>query len=142
MNDYSLVYPMFAMVLLSFVILATLFRTRLRLIRNGEVNARYFKIYQDGAEPEAAAKLARHFVNLFEAPTLFYIACLSALIVGQSTLLMNVLAWLYVGFRCAHAYIHTGSNKLNHRVIAYFSGWTILLLMWISIVIGVAASRS
>ncbi len=142
MKDYSLVYPMFAMVVLTAVILGTLFRTRLRLIRNGEVDARYFKIYQNGAEPEPSAKLARHFVNLFEAPTLFYVACLAALIVGQSTPLMNVLAWLYVGFRCVHAYIHTGRNTLNHRVIAYFSGWTVLLLMWIDIVIAVAAPGS
>ena len=141
MNFYSLVYPMFAMVLLTLVILVTLFRTRARFVREGEVSAAYFKIYQEGAEPDASAKLARHFANLFEAPTLFYVACLSAMIVGQSTLLLTLLAWLYVALRGAHAYIHIGSNKLNHRIVAYFSSWAVLLLMWICVVIDAAAPR-
>jgi len=135
----SLVYPMFAMVLLTFLTLVRLFRTRIRFVREGVVNAAYFKTYQTGTEPEASAKLARHFVNLFEAPTLFYVACLAAIVSGQSTTLLNLLAWLYVVLRCVHTYIHTGSNQLQHRIAAYFSSWAVLLLMWICIVIGVGA---
>lgn len=141
MNIHSLVYPMFAMVVLTFVILVTLFRSRAGFVREGKVSATYFKTYQEGTEPEASAKLARHFANLFEAPTLFYVACLSAMIVGQSTLLLNLLAWLYVVLRGAHAFIHTGSNKLNHRIVVYFSSWVVLLLMWICVVIDVAVPR-
>jgi hypothetical protein len=108
-------------------------------VREGEVSAYYFKTYQSGSEPEASAKLARHFVNLFEAPTLFYVACLAAMVSGQSTTLVNLLAWLYVALRSVHTYIHTGRNQLNHRFAAYFSSWAILLVMWICIVVGVAA---
>ena len=139
MKDNTLIYPMFAMVVLTFSVLVKLFRTRARSVREGAVSASYFKTYQTGAEPEASAKLARHFVNLFEAPTLFYVACLAAMLSGQSTTRMNLLAWLYVALRCAHAYIHTGSNKLNQRIAVYFSSWFVLLLMWICIVFGVAA---
>ena len=138
MKDDSLIYPMFAMVVLTFGVLLTLFRTRARAVREGKVSAAYFKTYQTGAEPEASAKLARHFVNLFEAPTLFYVACLAAMVSGQSTALLNLLAWLYVLLRGAHTYIHTGSNQLKHRIAAYFSSWAVLLGMWICIVIGVA----
>ena len=47
----------------------------------------YYRIYQDQGvpEPESAAKAARHFSNLFEAPTLFYVAFRQAL-VGSATL--------------------------------------------------------
>jgi hypothetical protein len=134
----SLIYPMFAMVLLTFGVLLTLFRTRVRFVREGAVDAAYFKTYQEGAEPEASAKLARHFVNLFEAPTLFYVACLAAIVTGQSTALLNALAWLYVALRVLHTYIHTGSNRLNHRIAAYFSSWAVLLALWVCIVIGAA----
>jgi hypothetical protein len=129
---------MFAMVLLTFSTLVRLFRARIRFVREGAVSASYFKTYQDGAEPEASAKLARHFVNLFEAPTLFYVACIAAMVTGQATALVIVLAWLYVALRCVHTWIHTGSNTLQHRIAAYFSSWAVLLLIWIRIVIGVA----
>ena len=134
----SLIYPMFAMVLLTFGVLLTLFRTRARFVREGAVDAAFFKTYQAGAEPEASAKLARHFVNLFEAPTLFYVACLAAIVTGQSTALLNVLAWLYVAMRVVHTYIHTGSNRLNHRIAAYLSSWAVLLALWVCVVIGAA----
>lgn len=74
----TLIYPMFAMVLLTFGVLVSLFRTRVRFVREGKVDPSYFKIYQDGTEPDASAKLARHFANLFESPVLFYAACISA----------------------------------------------------------------
>ena len=128
---------MFAMVVLTFTTLVRLFRARIRFVREGAVSASYFKTYQEGTEPEASAKLARHFVNLFEAPTLFYVACLAAIVSGQSSTLLTLLAWLYVALRSAHTYIHTGSNQLNHRIASYFSSWAVLLVLWICIVIGV-----
>lgn len=142
MNDFSLVYPMFALAILTFTVLVTLFRTRSRFVREGEVDAAYFKTYQEGAEPESSAKLARNFSNLFEAPTLFYVACLAAMIAGQSSMLVTLLAWSYVVLRCVHAYIHTGSNELMPRIGAYFGSWIVLLLMWVCIVVGVATSKA
>ena len=140
MNNFSLVYPMFAMVVLTFTVLVGLFRTRVRAVNAGSVSATYFKTYQQGAEPEASAKLARHFSNLFEAPVLFYAACLAAMVSGQSSAFLTLVAWLYVALRCAHTFIHTGSNRLNHRIAAYFASWIVLLVMWGRIAIGVAGS--
>jgi len=138
MQAHALVYPMFAMVLLTASTLARLFVSRLGSVRAGAVNPRFFQIYQGGAEPEASAKLARHFVNLFEAPTLFYVACLAALATEQSGTGLVALAWLYVAVRCVHTFIHTGSNVLNARIAAYFSSWFVLLALWIRVVVGAA----
>ena len=83
---------------------------------------------------------AIQFVNLFEVPTLFYAACLTAMVTHQSTLLIQVLAWLYVAARLVHAFIHLGSNKVQRRMTVYFTGWFILLVMWGSIAAGVTAA--
>ena len=139
MNDASLVYPMVAMVVLTFVTLVRLLRLRLGFVRAGEVSARYFSTYQEGEEPEASAKLARHFANLFEAPVLFYAACLTAMVVGESGTVVTALAWLYVAARLVHTFIHTGANVLTWRIAAYFSSWAILLALWGWIAIGVAS---
>ena len=136
MRANALVYPMFAMVALTFTVLLMLFRTRLGAVRSGAVDARYFKTYQGGSEPEASAKLARHFVNLFEAPTLFYAACLAAIFTGQSSPLLIGLAWLYVACRLVHTFVHTGRNQLQPRIAAYFASWFVLMTFWLCIVVG------
>ena len=139
MHDYCLIYPMFAMVLLTFLVLIQLFRTRTRSVASGSVKASYYKTYQGDAEPEAALKLTRHFSNLFEAPTLYYVACLAGLTMHVTDLAFLIMAWAYVLARLVHAYIHIGKNKIYPRIYAYFSSWIILLVMWAYLALRAAA---
>lgn len=81
MDEARLIYPMFVMVLLTFSVLVRLFLARRKSVAEGAVSASYFKVYQGSPEPEASAKLARHFTNLFEAPVLFYAAYFSSWVV-------------------------------------------------------------
>ena len=135
MNGFSLIYPMFAMVILTFIVLITLFRNRVQSVRSGEISPFFYKTYQGEVEPDKLLKLSQHVTNMFEAPTLFYVACLAAMIIGEQSMLFLLLAWAYVFLRVAHAYIHIGSNKLKRRITVYFSGWFVLLLMWGCLVI-------
>jgi len=128
--DGRLIYPMLAMVLLTFSTLVRLFLARRASVAEGVVSASYFKVYQGSTEPEASAQLARHFTNLFEAPVLFYAACISAMAIHATGTPFLALAWLYVLLRIAHTYVHTGKNVLNSRILAYFSSWLVLLAMW------------
>jgi len=130
MNGYEIIYPMLAMVVLTFMVLVALFRSRVKAVREGQVSGYYFKTYQDGAEPELSAKLSRQFSNIFESPTLFYVVCLAALATAQSTSTFQLMAWSYVILRVAHAYIHTGKNKIRPRLTVYFASWVVLLVMW------------
>jgi len=130
MNSAFLVYPMFAMLLLTFSVLVRLFRARTKLVDSGEIKPDFFKVYQGSPEPEASAKLARHFTNLFEVPVLFYVGCLAAMATQVTSTAILVLAWLYVLARIIHTWIHTGSNNVWPRVYAYGASWIILLSMW------------
>ena len=82
MSELSLVYPMLALVLLTCGVLIVLFRSRVRMVREGLAPVSYFRVFQGSPEPEFAAKPTRHFTNLFEAPTLFYAGCLTAMVAG------------------------------------------------------------
>ena len=135
----SLIYPMFVMVLLTATVLVILFRSRVRAVRENRISAKYFRIYQGEVEPESTAKPARHFTNLFEAPTLFYAACLAAMVTGETGTTMVALAWAYVAARVAHAWVHLGGNRLRLRIRAYFAGWLVLLAMWVLLAWGVSA---
>ncbi len=137
-----MIYPMFAMVVLTAVVLATLFRGRVAAVRRGEVSLAYFAIYQGAAEPESSARAARHFSNLFETPVLFYVVCLASMIVNVGGVAMQVLAWVYIAARVAHAYVHLGGNRIHHRLRVYFIGCLVLLAMWIYLVAAVTLTRA
>lgn len=140
MNASNLVYPMFAMVLLTATVLVILFRGRVRAVREQKVSVEYYRIYQGGTEPAESAQAARHFINLFEAPTLFYAACLAAMVTHQSGSTIVALAWAYVATRLVHTWIHLGSNRIRLRLRAYFASWLVMCVMWIAIVAGVATA--
>jgi hypothetical protein len=129
---------MACMFLLTVVVLVRLFRSRVAAVRTGQVEASYFRLYQGGDEPETTRKASRHFTNLFEAPTLFYVACLAGMIAGVAGPALLVLAWGYVVARAVHAFVHLGGNRLRKRILAYFVSWLFLAAMWMTLVVGVA----
>jgi len=130
---------MLAMVLLTFAVLVVLFRSRVRMVREGLAPVSYFRTFQGSVEtPEYSAKPNRHFANLFEAPVLFYAGCLAAMVTGVTGTWVVALAWAYVAMRYAHAFIHLGGNRVRHRMRAYFVSWICLLALWITVAVGVA----
>ena len=48
----------------------------------------------------------------------------------QSTLILN-LAWIYVGLRYLHAFIHIVYNQVMHRFLVYITSCLVLLAMWV-----------
>jgi hypothetical protein len=136
MKNAAMIYPMLAMVALTTVVLLLLFRRRARSVREGKVSGRFFRVYQGETEPEDSAKAARHFANLFEAPVLFYVACVTAIATQQVTPSTVALAWTYVALRYVHAFVHLGANRLRLRIIIYFASWGALLALWITIAVG------
>jgi hypothetical protein len=108
------------------------------MIREGLAPVSYFRVFQGSPEPEFAAKPARHFINLFEAPTLFYVACLTAMVAGVTGGVALGLAWGYVAMRYLHTFIHLGPNRVRHRMRAYFASWLLLMALWLYVAVVVA----
>ena len=90
-------------------------------------------MFQGATEPESTQKVSRHFANLFEAPTLFYVVCLAAMVTGVTGAVMVALAWAYVAARIVHAAIHLGPNRLRWRMRAYFVSWLMLAALWVTL---------
>lgn len=130
MTDYGLVYPMAAMFALTAVVLVVLFRRRVEAVRSGAISASYFRTFGEAVEPERSRVAARQFANLFEAPTLFYVACLVLMVVHDASPWARVFAWAYVAARVIHTVIHLGANRLRWRIRAFFASWIILAVLW------------
>lgn len=131
MSPVDLILPMFVLVLWTFITVLRLFVHRVGLVRARTVDPKFYGTFEGAAEPESAIKLSRNFINLFEAPVLFYVGCLAAMSVGIVTQPMLVLAWSYVGLRVVHTLVHTTFNELRLRIALYFASWLVLVGFWV-----------
>ena len=69
-----MLYPMFFMVMLTFVILLFTLRIRLTSGRRGEVPLSYYSMFQGEEIPDLVIKTSRNVANLFEVPIIFFMA--------------------------------------------------------------------
>ena len=129
-----MLYPMFFMVMLTFVILLFTLRIRLTSVRRGEMSLSYYSMFQGEEIPDLVIKTSRNVANLFEVPILFYTAGVLYIALEMSDSVPVTLAWLFVIARVIHSGIHLSYNNVMHRLIVFGLGNLPVLGMWISIV--------
>ncbi len=134
----ELVYPIFAMVMLTFLVGITTAYLRIHSAYAGKINPKYFRLMKNYEIPDRVAKLGRNFDNLFEVPVIFYAAGVTALALSLNGLLLVILAWLFVMFRAIHSFIHITYNHPLHRFIAFLLSFLCAVGMWVNIVIAVS----
>jgi len=135
MHNFSLIYPMAALVFLTFSMMYFLLILRVKAVRSKKVSPRYFKLNKGDDIPDNMLAVSQNYSNLFELPALFYVACVVAIILNQSAEYFVVHAWFFVLFRYIHSYIHVTYNHILHRLAAFAVSGFILLSMWIKIVL-------
>lgn len=131
MNQNLIYYPCFALLILCFLVLLRLFLTRVNAVKQGKIDFRYFKTQsaQQTEIPHEVQQASKNFTNLFEVPTLFFMVCLFGLFSRNVDSLFLGLAWMYVGLRYIHSFIHLTNNKIFQRLTAYTLSCLILLIM-------------
>lgn len=129
---------MFGMVMLTLIVAVIALTGRVQSVKSGAVKIAYYRTMQGDEVPESVTKATRCFNNLFEVPILFYVVCtLYISLQIQSSVALN-LAWLFVLFRYAQAFIHLTGNNVIHRMIAFWLAFVSVLLMWLVLVLGQA----
>ncbi|MEO6717584.1 MAG: MAPEG family protein [Novosphingobium sp.] len=137
-NPASILVPMLAIVVLTFVGFIRMAITRGAAVKAGHDPA-YYKAHLGAPEPEATVAAVRHYGNLFEMPTLFYAACLTAfalLAVNKWTL---IFAWVYVAARYLQSAIHMTYNNPSQRGGAFIVGVLCMLALWINLGLAICA---
>jgi len=130
----DIIYPVFSLVMLTFIVAFATGISRVISVRRREVNPKHYILMTGDTPPDYVQKIGRNFANLLETPILFYL--LAALVVAlkiDSTLMLN-LAWLYVGLRLVHTLIHISYNYVIHRFMAFVLSMLTLLAMWIEFI--------
>lgn len=138
----EILWPAFALVALTLLIVMRLARQRFAAVKAGRVDPRFYKLFRGDGEPEEVAATARNLVNLYEMPTLFYAGTAIAYAAGQSGALLVALAWSYVALRFLHSAVHLGVNKVLWRFRVFAASWLVLLAFWVALAVGLVTSAN
>ena len=131
----AILYPVVALAALTFAV-----GIRMYFVRVGAARARRVRVgdFRLGESPNVPADVAlpnRNFMNLFEMPVLFYVACIIFFVTNTVDGLALGLAWLYVALRVAHSVVHLTYNNVIHRLAAFAASTIVLLLLWVRLVV-------
>lgn len=130
MSQSSIYFPCLAMMGLTICVMVRMFLVRVKAVKEKHISIGYFKTYNSHPTPPSLMIQAdRNFVNLFEVPTLFYMVCAFTLITNHVDSITIFAAWLYVFLRCVHSFIHTTTNKINHRMLTFTLSCVVLIFM-------------
>ncbi len=131
MNQANILYPMVALVALTFAVLLLIPFKRFSAGRRGRVVTDDFKFGESRNVPPDVSIPNRNLMNLLEMPVLFYVACLTFYVTNNVNAISLFLAWLYFALRACHSLVHLTYNKVFHRLIAYAASNVVLAIMWI-----------
>jgi hypothetical protein len=130
MSVASLLLPLFVQVGLTFALMLWMASHRVAAVKSGTVRPRDIALRQPNW-PERTTQIANCFHNQLELPVLFYVLVALILITDTNSTIFVLLAWLFVITRLVHAFIHTGSNRVDQRFYAMAAGMAVLIVMWV-----------
>ena len=130
MSIQAVLGPVFAQILLTFVLFFWMGRERFAAAGRGEVSANRGSPRTFGW-PEKAQKVSDCFHHQLELPLLFYALVPLAIISRKADLLFVAMAWVFVALRYVHAFEHTGVNLLKRRFRLFAAGAIVLAAMWL-----------
>jgi hypothetical protein len=137
MNQDAILLPVFALGALTFFVSLWMARLRFVAVRRGDLDPNYYKLNRGAELPEYLVKVSRNFQNLLELPVLFYVVALLLYVTKQVDITYVALAWLYVGTRLVHTYIHTTYNNVRYRMIPFLLGGILLIAIWLRLFVQV-----
>jgi len=131
MDQAAIFLPMCALAAWTFAVLLMVPIARFRAAAQGKVTAGDFRFGESARVPGPASLPNRNFMNLLEAPLLFYVVCLALYVTLSVDRAALALAWLYFALRVAHSLVHLTYNNVFHRLAAYSASIVVLAVLWL-----------
>jgi hypothetical protein len=129
MTGYEMFWPLLAHAILVFILYGLLGIRRAAVVRTGKAQKEQFRENRD--EPAESLVVRNCIANQFELPVLFYAVSIVLFTTQADNLPAVILAWIFVGTRYAHAYVHVTSNDLRYRSPLFALGFLVLIGMWV-----------
>lgn len=103
---------------------------RFRAAYARQVTAHDFKYGESDRVPKDVSVPNRVFMNLLEAPVLFYAVAIVLYVTHRVDAVFVALAWLYLGLRLAHSMVYLTYNNVFHRLSCYGLSNVTLVVLW------------
>ncbi|MDX2417171.1 MAG: MAPEG family protein [Xanthomonadales bacterium] len=127
-----LLLPLLAQVALTFIVMINMYRKRVAEMKIKQIHPQQIKTrHKSKALLTDSASAADNYSNLFELPTLFYLAILVTLTLLVQDRILVVLAWLFVFSRYLHSFIHVSYNNVMHRFSVFIFSSFVLFAYWV-----------
>lgn len=125
--------PFFAMVFLTLFVLVYLYIRRITFITNTKLGQKELAVPGALAQisPPEVSNPSDNFKNLFEIPVLFYALVLYLFVTNQVDAVYVNAAWIFVGFRALHSFVHCTFNLILLRF--YLHLFSTLMVWFIAI---------
>ena len=104
---------------------------RFRAAFAGQVTAVDFAMGESATVPPQVALPNRNYMNLLEAPLLFYVVCVALYSVRAVDAVAVWLAVAYVALRIVHSLIHLTYNNVMHRLVPFGLSNVVLAAAWV-----------
>jgi hypothetical protein len=136
MSIQMILLPLFVQVALTFGLGFWLGGLRAPAVRRGDVRPRDVALREPNW-PKRTLQVGNAYQNQFEAPVLYYLLTVLAIVTKQADLLFVVLSWVFVLSRVVHAYVHVTDNHLGRRGALFGIGAIVLAIMWLIFAAGI-----
>jgi hypothetical protein len=140
MRNPAILYPMFALAAWTLIVLLLIPIVRARSARRREIAIDDFKYGESPAVPPSVSIPNRNYMNLLELPMLFYVVCILLYVTAGASTATIALAWAFVVLRIAHSLIHLSYNRVVHRLAAFSASNVVLVVLWVSAGLHLAAA--
>ncbi len=137
MEQSAIFGPVLMLVGWTMLVLLLMPYRRLRATIAGQVTPEDFRYGESTNVPPDVIIPNRNYMNLLEAPLLFYVTCIVLFQLQVVEPLVVVLAWSYVACRVVHSLIHLTYNRVMHRLAAFALSNTVLGVIWVFTVLEV-----
>jgi hypothetical protein len=122
-------YPVFAMILLTFLVNAAMMISRIIISMN--INIQKFPT-RSLAGPVFATveKYGNNFQNLLEIPILFYVLSILLFVTRQFGDFYTYMSWAFVLGRYLHSIVHCTVNHVRIRAMLWLISTVVVYAMW------------
>ncbi len=141
MSDTSILFPVMGLVGWTFAVLLLIPFQRFRAAFRRQVVVDDFKFGESPNVPPDVSIPNRNYMNLLEAPVLFYVACLTLYVTKTADAVTLSLAWTYVALRVVHSVVHLTYNKVAHRLVFFAASNFVLTVVWIRLFIALSGEK-
>jgi hypothetical protein len=132
MAHTEFLYPVAALVLLTFIVMAAMLKERIAEFKERRIHPQSAPSSTQLSTVLKNTKGADNYKNLSEMPVLFYALCIILMLTSKNLPpALLYMAWAYVALRYWHSFVHVGYNKVMTRFKIFLASCAVLLVMWV-----------